>query len=444
MIRTWSFAIAVGVVLATALAPAIGSAQDREWVEDYTDEWADSDRGYDVSVDELDGEGDVSIDTFQEPLSAHGDWVASSYGRVWRPHVAAGWRPYYYGHWEWTNEGWFWVSDEPWGWAAYHYGRWALEPAFGWIWVPGFQWAPAWVSWRYSGDVIGWAPLAPGFSIYFTNYPFYDHYWTFVPTVRFVGVPVYSVAYGPSYTHRYYRSTAPAPPPRSARPAPIPGGRSAPAPAWGGPAPRVIEQRTGRRVTPARVVPAASPNARGRAGEIPVYRPEVRPGPRPGGVAGADLGRGRGRGTDAASPPGQRGSMRAPAGRGGRDSAPSQSFTEPRGGRRESTPGWTGGTRSEGAAPRGGTAPRGEPRAAPRGESRAEPAPRAERPSGEGRAAPRQERRDDRAAPSRGGSGGSSWSAPPRQSPSAPPRSSTPPRSSGASGGGRDDRAPRR
>ncbi|HYG66659.1 MAG TPA: DUF6600 domain-containing protein, partial [Anaeromyxobacteraceae bacterium] len=335
MIRTSHLAIGLAVAVG-AFAPSLSPAQDREWVEDYTDEWEDSDPGYDVSVDELNVSGSVSFDTFHGPLSAHGDWVvAGGYGRVWRPHVAAGWRPYYYGHWEWTNEGWFWVSDEPWGWAAYHYGRWAWDPGFGWIWVPGYQWAPAWVTWRYSGDVIGWAPLAPGFSIYVTNYPFYDHYWTFVPTVRFVSVPVYRVAYAPSYTRRHFRATAPAPPPRSARPAG--GGRAAPAPAWGGPAPRVVEQRTGRRVTPARVVPAASPNARGRAGEIPVYRPEVRPGPRAGGVAGAE----RRRGDDRAAPA-PRGGVSAPGRE--RDAGPASAFTERRGSR-ETTPGWTGGSR---------------------------------------------------------------------------------------------------
>ena len=28
-------------------------------------------------------------------------------------------------------------------------------------WVPGDQWAPAWVAWRYSDDYVGWAPLPP-------------------------------------------------------------------------------------------------------------------------------------------------------------------------------------------------------------------------------------------------------------------------------------------
>jgi hypothetical protein len=54
-----------------------------------------------------------------------------------------------------------WISDEPFGWATYHYGRWALLRGHGWVWVPGSEWAPSWVSWRTSGSHIGWAPLPP-------------------------------------------------------------------------------------------------------------------------------------------------------------------------------------------------------------------------------------------------------------------------------------------
>ena len=33
---------------------------------------------------------------------------------------------------------------------------------YGWFWVPGDTWAPAWVQWRYSDDYVGWAPIGPG------------------------------------------------------------------------------------------------------------------------------------------------------------------------------------------------------------------------------------------------------------------------------------------
>jgi hypothetical protein len=265
------------------------------------DDW-DSPGGYDVSVD-LNVQGGVTFDSFHASLQPYGDWVVvGSYGRVWRPRVAAGWRPYYHGRWEWTNEGWLWVSEEPWGWAAYHYGRWAYDPYYGWVWVPGYEWAPAWVSWRVSGDVIGWAPLAPGFSVYVSSYPFVDFWWTFVPSVRFVSVPVHTVAYAPGHARRWFHATAPAP----ARPAPRRGFASAPSPAWGGPAPRVIEQRIGRPLAPARVVAAPSPGHRGRPGEIAIYRPERRGAPpsRAPERALAPNGEGRGRGPGAAPAPG--------------------------------------------------------------------------------------------------------------------------------------------
>jgi hypothetical protein len=263
-------AFALLAIAATA-APALA---------DDSDEWSDASPpgGYDVSVD-LNVQGGVTFDSFHGALQPYGDWVVvGSYGRVWRPRVAAGWRPYYYGRWEWTNEGWLWVSDEPWGWAAYHYGRWAYDPYYGWLWVPGYEWAPAWVAWRTSGEVIGWAPLAPGFSVYVSSYPFVDFWWTFVPCTRFVSVPAYSVAYAPVHTHRWFHATAPAPA-RAPR-----GGRGVPghAPAWGGPAPRHIEERIGRSVTPARIVRAPSPGDRGRPGEISVYRPD-----RPGRIEGS-------------------------------------------------------------------------------------------------------------------------------------------------------------
>ena len=100
---------------------------------------------------------------FYEPLTPYGGWVeVGGYGRCWHPaRVAVGWRPYCEGHWEWTDCGWYWVSDEPWGWACYHYGSWVDDPVVGWVWVPGLEWAPAWVSWRVGGGYIGWAPLPP-------------------------------------------------------------------------------------------------------------------------------------------------------------------------------------------------------------------------------------------------------------------------------------------
>jgi hypothetical protein len=108
---------------------------------------------------------------------------------VWRPcGVEQGWRPYYHGSWTWTEDGWFWVTDEPWGWATYHYGRWLFDGAYGWVWVPGRAWAPAWVAWRWDRSAVGWAPLPPD------GKPLAP-FWTFVPASRFVGERVEGAAY---------------------------------------------------------------------------------------------------------------------------------------------------------------------------------------------------------------------------------------------------------
>ncbi len=105
-------------------------------------------------------EGDVSF--FYDSLAPYGSWVVvGGYGRVWVPRVAAWWRPYSEGRWAYTDDGWTWVGTEPWGWAAYHYGRWYWDVEYGWAWVPGTVWAPAWVAWRSGGGHIGWAPLPP-------------------------------------------------------------------------------------------------------------------------------------------------------------------------------------------------------------------------------------------------------------------------------------------
>ena len=108
-------------------------------------------------------------DYFKAQLTPYGNWIqVPGYGLCWEPVVDAGWRPYYDGgHWEYTDAGWYWQSDYPWGDIAFHYGRWVYaemgaDPS--WVWVPGYDYAPAWVVWRHADDegYIGWAPLPPG------------------------------------------------------------------------------------------------------------------------------------------------------------------------------------------------------------------------------------------------------------------------------------------
>ena len=106
-----------------------------------------------------------SFNLFYQQLQSGGHWFEDpTYGYVWQPEVAGSdenWRPYSDGHWAYTDRGWTWVSNEEFGWATYHYGRWAYRSDAGWVWVPGSDWAPAWVSWRESDNYVAWAPLPP-------------------------------------------------------------------------------------------------------------------------------------------------------------------------------------------------------------------------------------------------------------------------------------------
>ena len=115
--------------------------------------------------DDSDEESSASYGTFYNRLEPHGSWFETEdYGYVYQPRDAEAsrdWRPYTEGRWAYTDAGWTWVSDEPHGWATYHYGRWTRLQNVGWVWVPGNEWAPAWVSWRRSDDYVGWAPLPP-------------------------------------------------------------------------------------------------------------------------------------------------------------------------------------------------------------------------------------------------------------------------------------------
>ncbi|MDB6005421.1 MAG: hypothetical protein JWR15_2408 [Prosthecobacter sp.] len=138
----------------------------------------------------------VPVDFFYDALSPYGDWIyVQDYGYVWQPLVAQqnNWAPYSDGYWAFTDAGWTWISNEDFGWITYHYGRW-MRLGQNWAWVPGYEWAPAWVSWRQTQGQIGWAPLPPeaswvsniGFGGWTDSY--YDvgpSYYNFVPMAAF-------------------------------------------------------------------------------------------------------------------------------------------------------------------------------------------------------------------------------------------------------------------
>lgn len=138
-------------------------------------------------------QGYVSDQEFYDDLQPYGTWVEDpGYGDVWIPDADANFRPYASrGHWVQTDYGSTWVSDYPWGWATFHYGRWHYDDYYGWEWVPGHEWAPAWVSWRHGGGYYGWAPLTPGISITLSfggGYNVPDNYWVCAPE-RYINRP---------------------------------------------------------------------------------------------------------------------------------------------------------------------------------------------------------------------------------------------------------------
>jgi hypothetical protein len=135
---------------------------------------------------------DLSYQSFYDQLSPYGSWINyPGYGYVWMPNAGPDFRPYSTnGNWIYTDAGWTWASNYSWGWAPFHYGRWFYEAGYGWMWLPGNEWAPAWVSWRGSGDYYGWAPMGPRIStdVALNSYNPPPNYWNFVPR-QYIGNP---------------------------------------------------------------------------------------------------------------------------------------------------------------------------------------------------------------------------------------------------------------
>ena len=138
------------------------------------------------SVSPASAYGGVSFQVFYDALTPYGDWVKDArHGYIWLPAVYDNFHPYGSdGRWVMTQYGNTWVSDYDWGWATFHYGRWYFDDYYqSWAWIPGYEWAPAWVSWRTGGGYYGWAPMGPGVSVNVRiNIP--AHHWLFIPHAR--------------------------------------------------------------------------------------------------------------------------------------------------------------------------------------------------------------------------------------------------------------------
>jgi hypothetical protein len=221
--------------------------------------------------------GGVSFGLFYSSLTPHGEWIAVDGGiYAWRPaRVHPGWRPYLDGRWAWSEAGWYWVSEEPWGWATYHYGRWYDDDYYGWVWIPGYEWAPAWVEWRYGRDYVGWAPLGPyavfhlSIGIHYSR-PWITpyHYWTFVGCRDIVRHDMHRYVYRQEDNARLFGRT------RSAGSVGVSGDRVV----TRGPERTYIEQRGGVRVQRSDLVDVDTHEGVGVRGggsqeRISVYRP---------------------------------------------------------------------------------------------------------------------------------------------------------------------------
>jgi hypothetical protein len=153
---------------------------------------------------------------FYTQLAPYGTWIEVDYGViVWRPTIIRiNWMPYQIGRWVWTYDGWYWDSYEPFGFITYHYGRWYYDDYYGWLWYPDYEWAPAWVEWRYDNDYIGWAPLHPyavfsiSAGIYFTSVYYTPYYhWHFVTYKHFCHPYVYNYYVASGYKYKIHGRT---------------------------------------------------------------------------------------------------------------------------------------------------------------------------------------------------------------------------------------------
>jgi hypothetical protein len=157
----------------------------------------------------------ISIGGFYDELEPYGRWVDCSYGDCWVPsRISRGWQPYSNGEWVYTEYGWTWMSADPWGDNPYHYGTWVYTHRYGWAWVPGTVWAPAWVTWSYSNNYVGWAPLPPSIAFGSSGYSgrairMQPSQYVFVPTNRFVGSNVSSVRISSQRSASIFSQTTP-------------------------------------------------------------------------------------------------------------------------------------------------------------------------------------------------------------------------------------------
>jgi hypothetical protein len=185
-------------VRALALASVVGAIAS---LAGATPAYSQDDPDTEVPVPADDGYADTdpsALTDFRPALDGYGTWQDDpSYGTVWSPdeaQVGPSFEPYdTAGGWDYTDGSPVWVSDYEWGWVCFHYGRWAWSGGH-WVWIPGREYAGAWVSWSMGDEAfayVGWAPMAPSW-IWWGGSPTAIGFgsaepWLFTQGAQFVG-----------------------------------------------------------------------------------------------------------------------------------------------------------------------------------------------------------------------------------------------------------------
>jgi len=223
----------------------------------------------------------ISYDDFYQGLAPYGQWIEDpQFGYVWSPGEDNNFRPYYTnGHWLMTEYGNTWISEYPWGWACFHYGRWTYDEYYGWLWIPGNYWGPAWVSWRVGEGFYGWAPLGPDYrpGTAINEYRCPGDWWVFIPPRYIYSDHYYQYWNGPRDNNKIIKNSRII----------INTFENGNYTYFTGPRAAEVRQITGNPVQVFRIHNSKNQNTRVHNDEVRMYRPaEIRPTAR---VRGQDL-----------------------------------------------------------------------------------------------------------------------------------------------------------
>ncbi len=134
---------------------------------------------------------DQNLRYYAADLDDSGDWRYESdiNVHVWVPSVNTGWSPYHNGYWTSANRSLTWVSYDQFGWVTHHYGNWGWNLRWGWYWIPGRFYSPAWVAWNSYDNYVGWCPLGYWRTPFYYDRHYrhntlivnnYNHHWNYV------------------------------------------------------------------------------------------------------------------------------------------------------------------------------------------------------------------------------------------------------------------------